>query len=339
MQQLARCLDLSRAPRIGLSLQLAETLTTTWAPCRSAASSRACAGFLVEHLHRGRYAILGGRERVLQAGAGGLPDRVVVAAVLRAVASWPPGPARRAASRSWRWSAAGLGMWTRRVWEGPHYTGAARAVFVHHTGSPTTTAILRGRPRADPGRPARPHPAGRLGRQDPRQLPRRPLRHHLRGPGRGRRPLGARRGHQGVQRRHGRHRGDRELRPGGGGAEADDGRAGEARRVEAGGPADRWAGSTWSRRTTRAASTRARWPTCTSIPGHRDSFETRCPGDALYAMLPNCWSAPRSCAPPSPATRRRPGCARRSDPRAAKGYRADGFARGWPGPRICRRPW
>ncbi len=63
------------------------------------------------------------------------------------------------------------------------------------------------------------------------------------------------------------------------------------------------------------------------ISGHRDSFETRCPGDALYALLPELRERAaklRATVPGhSAAARLRPSfwpCP--SEPGAARGYRA-----------------
>lgn len=47
-----------------------------------------------------------------------------------------------------------------------------------------------------------------------------------------------------------------------------------------------WASCGWSRRTTRASTSAVRPSISTPSCGHRDTFQTYCPGEALYAQLP-----------------------------------------------------
>ena len=148
------------------------------------------------------------------------------------------------------------------------------------------------------------------------QLPRRPLRHDLRGPrGRHRRGGGGRAG-AGLQQPVDRHREPRHLqhrRPDRGGAARDRAAcwagswrctacrpAGACRCVSAGGSTNRYpAGSR---------------PSFERISGHRDGNGTACPGNGLYAQLPQL----RGDGGPGPAARRHarppPAAARRNIP-------------------------
>ncbi len=119
------------------------------------------------------------------------------------------------------------------------------------------------------------------------QLPRRPVRHRVRGSRRGCRAQRRRRACPGVQRRHGWCRADRELQL----DDADGGPAEGARRP---------ARLASRRRASRSVvhgrvhverqlqvSRRARGRTLRAISGHRDTGPTECPGARAYALLPS----------------------------------------------------
>ena len=147
----------------------------------------------------------------------------------------------------------------------------------------------------------------RLPHQDPAlerhrlQLPRRPLRHHLRGALRRRRPRRRRRARVRLQHRQHRH-----LRHGHLHRRGAAGRGGDGARAAAGLEARPSTGSTRRARPSspaapRTSTRRAPRSTFPVIAGHRQANYTECPGAALYALLPSVRAdvAEARRAPPS----------------------------------------